>query len=305
MIKLLLRLLFLLLPFAVLVGTYERKYHLAGNNQYVVKRSLLESAAGEVEILTLGSSHGYRGILPQLLGRKAFNLAATGQSIYYDVELALKYLPKLPHLNTVILPISYFSLERQLDQGTESWRCYYYYKFYSIPHRTRDMADDIRNFSLYFLYGRNTAELINHDATRDFDSLGGIKEEKSLRTDNELQDSAAVALRRHHSKMNPAYLPENIAALEKLRLNLQQRNIRLFLITTPVTHYYREGIRPAIYDRMQHALNVFCKQNSLTYSNYLSDERFTPNDFSDADHLNHNGAVKFSQFLAKEVLRSE
>ena len=147
MTKLLFRLLLLLLPFALLVGAFEFKFRKARNNQYVVKKSLLESASEEVEILTLGSSHGYRGILPELLGRRAFNLAATSQSIYYDVELAIKYLPNLPRLTTVVLPVSYFSLEYQLDQGAERWRCYYYYTFYSIPHRSRDMADDLRNFS--------------------------------------------------------------------------------------------------------------------------------------------------------------
>ena len=62
------------------------------------------------------------------------------------------------------------------------------------------------------------------------------------------------------------------------------------------------GIEPAVYARMQQSLHLFCQGYSVIYRNYLSDERFTLNDFRDADHLNQNGAVKFSDLLYREVL---
>jgi hypothetical protein len=303
--KLLFRILFLLLPFAVLVGAFEARFHQARNNQYIVKKSLLEAAAGEVEVLTLGSSHAYYGILPELLGRPAFNLAATSQSIYYDVELALKYLPDLPKLTTMILPISYFSLENQLDQGAERWRSYYYFRFYSIPHRSRDMAGDARNFSLYLLYGRNTDGLLKGDIDRNFDDSGGLKEENRLKTAMELQEGSVVALGRHHGAMRPGNVADNIALLEKLVQSLQKRNIRLIVVTTPVTRFYRDGVQEARCSRMQFALDGFCRRNGLQYKNYFADERFDLGDFFDADHLNRDGAVKFSRILANEVLHSQ
>ena len=143
---------------------------------------------------------------------------------------------------------------------------------------------------------------MDHDAARDYDSSGGLKQETLLRTAKELQDSAIVALTRHHSVMNLNNISENIAAMERLRRNLQKRNIRLILVTAPVTPLYREGVQATKYSSMQHALDTFCNRNRVEYRNYFADERFTLNDFLDADHLNHNGAVKFSEYLAKEVL---
>jgi hypothetical protein len=303
MTKLVLRLLFLLGPFAALMVVFEFKFQGVNNNQYTAKKRLLESSANEVEILTLGSSHSYYGIKPEFLGQRAFNLAATSQSIYYDVELAIKYIPNLPRLTTIILPVSYHTLENQLDQGPERWRCYYYYRFYSIAHQIRSMAYDIRNFSLYWLYGNNRSELIYHDASRDFDKYGGLLESTPLRTAKELQNGAVVALKRHHAMMSPDNITANIAALEKLVGELQRRKIRLILVTIPVTPYYREGVQAATYARMQRALDRFCRQNGVAYRSYFSDGRFTLDDFFDADHLNHDGAVKFSEYLRKEALR--
>ncbi len=306
--KLLIRAFLLGFPFAVLLAVFQFKYAGANNNQYIVKKRLLAAAASEVEVLVLGSSYGYYDILPEYLGGKAFNLAATSQSIYYDTELTLKYLDKLPALKSVVVPISDFTLEVQLDDGIESWRCYFYSYFYSLPQRNRHMAGDVRNFSLYFLYGRDYPfdynEMIDQDVAREFTKWGGLAGDDSApASDQKLRDTAAGALVRHTRAMNPANLPINFALLEKMDTALQKRKVRLILVTTPVTPYYRSGIQPAAYAQTQAAIAAFCRQHGASYGDYLADDRFTLEDFLDGDHLNHRGAVKFSQFLAREVLR--
>lgn len=306
MIKLLARGLLLLLPFAVLVVWYELSEARASDNLYVVKKHLLDAAAEQLEVLTLGSSHGYHGILPGLLGPKAFNLAAPSQSIYYDVELTLAHLGKLPRLQDVILPISYFSLESELDQGIERWRCYYYYRIFAIPHRDRKMAHDVRNFSLYFLYGRHADEIVRNDPSKDFDPSGGLigHAPSSTKTPDELRAEGAARVKRHEGMLVPENLAGNIAALGKLQAELARRHIRLTLLTPPCTSYYRDVVHAAHYQRMQSALQEFSQKTGVTYRNYFDDHRFTSHDFMDTDHLSYAGAVKFSRLLAEEVLHS-
>jgi hypothetical protein len=308
MIKLVGHVLLLGMPFALLIGAFEFRYLKTANNQYLAKRQLLESVANEVEVLTLGSSHGYYGILPEVLGRGAFNLAATSQSIYYDRKILHKFLVKLPNLKTVVLPVSYFSLETQLDQAPERWRCYYYYRFYGIPHRGRAMAYDVRNFSLYFLYGRNSAKLmknsaefLNHDVLNDFDRWGGVVEGGFLKP-ADLHQSSVEALLRHHGMMKSENFADNVTHIQKMISMLQERQIRVILVTTPVTSYYRAGIRDDSFTRMQVALNEIARAKNVKYCNYFSDDRFNLSDFVDGDHLNRDGAIKFSKLLGREVL---
>jgi len=95
--KLLLRIILLALPFLVLVHVVGLYYAKGFHSQYIVKKRLLESAANQVQTLTVGSSHTYYGILPKFMDYGTFNLAHVSQSIYYDVELVQEFLPRLPH----------------------------------------------------------------------------------------------------------------------------------------------------------------------------------------------------------------
>jgi len=196
------------------------------------------------------------------------------------------------------LPIDYFSLDGELDEGVERWRCYYYYYFYSIKHRDRSMAYDIRNFSAYFLYRQSPGSMA--DVRDDFDSWGGFLGGSKRRDGVDFRKDALVAVKRHEGG-NPENALENLGSLAKLCLELKRRNIRLVLVTMPVTSYYRTEIQPARWARVQGLVEKFCHENNVSYKDYFSDGRFTLDDFFDADHLNFNGAAKFSAILALEV----
>ena len=120
--RFILQLLALGLPIPLFLGAYGHQLSRVHPDEYSSKKALLERQAGNLEVLAMGSSHGYYGILADCLGRPAFNLAAVSQSHYYDRALLEKYLGQLPRLKLVILPISYFSLGYQLDDGIEKWR---------------------------------------------------------------------------------------------------------------------------------------------------------------------------------------
>ena len=110
----------------------------------------------EIETLILGSSQSLNAVNPSFLSKKAYNLANTSQSLYYDIALTEKYLDKMPKLKTVCVGIAYFSFFGEMEDTDEEWRTYYYRYFWDIscPHTEKL---DARKYSLIALYGNFTA----------------------------------------------------------------------------------------------------------------------------------------------------
>ena len=79
-------------------------------NSYTYKRQYMEQHAAQVQTLVLGSSYAYDGIDAAQLPN-AFNLANSSQCFEDDYHLLAKYLPAMDSLKTVILPLSYSSLQ--------------------------------------------------------------------------------------------------------------------------------------------------------------------------------------------------
>ena len=307
--RLLLSLAALAAPFALFLAICEYRLAQVPANQIAAKKRLFAPKRRDAEVLILGSSHAYFGILPEELGEKAFNLSGLSQSLYYDRGLVEACLGTMPALKTVILPVSYHSLEMQLDETVERWRAYYYRYEWGLPHRDWHMACHVRNFSAYFLEGRTIGPRKVflgkiRNVERDFDPAGGWTNRVSLSGlpdeafDADLETDAPIALKRHHSYMNPKNLPENERLVEKLAQELSGRGIQLAMVTLPVSQYYARGIDPAAYQRMQSTLHRLCQSRCL---NYLVDPRFTDADFCNADHLNLEGAKKFTRLLKADL----
>jgi hypothetical protein len=299
------------IPFALFLGAYEFRASRVHPNSFSVKKALMERQARDVEVLVLGSSHAYYDVLPGLLGRPAFNLADVSQSFFYDRALLKKYLGQMPSLKLVVLPVSYFSLGYQLDDGTERWRSYYYYKFYGLHHRDWRQNWNVRNFSDYFLCNDQLGGIRKvlrgkiKDVSADYDPLGGWTNrvinhawEKPL----SLPESAPVALKRHHDLMKSQHVQENAVILEDIIHELKVRGIKLVLVTTPVTHYYSDGMNAGQYQQMQDILKRLSLDYGVRYFNYSFDSRFLDEDFYDCDHLNLHGAQKFSLLLKADVI---
>jgi len=312
--RLLLSLIALAIPFATVLGIAEWRLSRVRWNEYAAKRSLFERQAAKVEVLVLGSSHAYRGILPALLGPHAFSFAGVSQSLYYDRAILEKYLDSSPSLKTVILPISYFTLESQLDEGIEKWRCYYYRYEYGLRHRDWHMTWSARNYSACFLGGQELGwkHILRGkipDVLSRFDECGGDATPRSSPETEEtsalaqrLQSSAQTALQRHHAFMRPGNFEENRRILDSLVQELEHRGIEAVLVTVPVSRYYAGGMDPVRRQQMQAALRDICSSHGARYFNYSADERFFDRDFFDGDHLNHAGAVKFSRILMEETV---
>jgi hypothetical protein len=145
--RLVLAVLALAMPFGIIMAIYEIRVSQVPSNQIAAKKHLLDGQKQSINVLVLGSSHSYYGILPGTFSKPAFNLSGVSQSLYYDDALLWRSIETMPSLKLVILPISYLSLESQLDEGVERWRGYFYRYEWGIPQHEWHMDWHIRNYS--------------------------------------------------------------------------------------------------------------------------------------------------------------
>ena len=101
-------------------------------NDYKLKKDYIRTKGDKIENLILGSSHTYKGIKPDYFLPNSFNLAYSSQSLMFDKIILEKYINDLKNLKRVIIPISYFSLRKDIDLDEKSVRKYDYYRYHDI-----------------------------------------------------------------------------------------------------------------------------------------------------------------------------
>jgi hypothetical protein len=101
----------------------------------------------------------------------------------------------------------------------------------------------------------------------------------------------------HHGLMHLSELPINVSHLEHMIALLKLHNVELILVVPPVWNTYSSRLRPEYTDRMQATLTALSRHSNVRYVSFLTAPQFTPGDFLDADHLNREGALRFTQLL--------
>jgi hypothetical protein len=274
-------------------------------NSYTVKKVLFEKQLDSIQVLILGNSQPLYGIDPKYFDLKGFNLANSSQSLYYDKEITLKYLDRMPKLKIVIISVSYFSMWSDLYTAYEDWRDAFYL-FWDVktnnPHKF-----DIRRLSYIALYGpAYTQNLFK----RNFSNVG---------VDNPADNGRGICppgysfpltdisgkerVKIHDDMMHDDLLKNNTEYLEEFISALQKRNIVPVLITTPVYKTYYDNMNPKKEEVNEEVLNNLSKKYSIKYLNYLKDSRFDSTDYANNDHLNDMGIEKYSKILNEEVIK--
>lgn len=272
-------------------------------NSYTIKRNCLEENLSAIKVINLGTSQAHYGINPSIIDEQSCNLANSNQDLYFDNQILAQYVDTLPNLQLVILPISYFSLEFKLADSDESWRKFFYYHFLDIKLADADLFD-IKKYSYLALYSpKQTLEfmqqnfnisLIDHNTPNGWFKVGG-------KINNEV-DKGKQRAALNTAQMNKKYLDENIKTLESSIQLLQQKNIKVVLVTLPVNKTYSENIDTNKYKKMTTMVDFISKKYDIAYLSYFNNNYFTEDDFYDnSDHLNSNGAIKFTKLFKNDI----
>lgn len=304
--KFLLRSLYFLLPLVIFFSYME--YSLGRiNNSYTYKKECLEKQMKSIEVLVLGSSQATYGINPDYFSLKGFNLSNISQTLFYDTQLTLSHVDKMPKLKYVVITLSYFSLGTQMHDGIESWRDYYYSQFWDISYPELDQVD-IKRYSKLFLYTPQMSlkYLENGFQTNLVDGFksNGFVGLTSANPNTRISDSLGRKRAEFHTQSYKVKrFNENVRDLERLISQLQKRNITPIIITPPVLPTYYRHIDSTIVKKNSQAVAYITGKHHCRYFSYFTDSRFALPDFYDNDHLNSSGAEKFSKILTREIFK--
>jgi hypothetical protein len=273
-------------------------------NPYNIKKARLQSYAN-TRILLLGSSHILNGLNPDELGVPAINLAGYSQDLYYDSQLVLRSLDQMPALECVVLGISYFTLEYDMEDSSEEWRSCYYRRYFGIPHRHWVNEFDPRNFSLFLLYGPDISRQVlvgQQPALSAFVQANGWAANPVPDDPTTAVSDGPARVEVHHDLMHLENIARNLEILDELLDVLHQRGIEVVLLTTPVYQSYSARFDPVREARFHEAIAHLQSRYGARYLDFTSDQRFDVRDFYNSDHLNRDGATKLSRLVGRDLL---
>lgn len=266
---------------------------------YSYKDGWLRGHGRDVATLVLGSSHTYYGIRPQELGDSVFNLANISQTPEYDLALLEQYLPMMPNLRRVILPISYFTYrDPKLEEMTPGLCVNYKVGMYLPLHS--DWSKYNFTISDFAAYSGRLRGLLWHQQSNVCDSLGfglGFDVEGRDARWQEKGAERAASL----TQASPGRAVEVQATLEKLVRLCRSRGIECVLVTTPVWHTFRENMDTAQWNEAQRLSRRLAADYGLRYYSWFDSPLFTETDFHDSDHLTAPGAAKLTRLLKEKL----
>ena len=272
-------------------------------NNYSYKYKNVVKSKDNIELLLLGNSHVLYGLNPNYFEQKTFNLSNISQTLYFDKLLFDSYHSQFTNLKTVVISVEYTSLFQVDDSGEDIWRKYYYHHFMDLDVPTvsnlssktysasliNSFQTSVRHINTYFTNG----------TILDVDSTGfGYNYDKK---DRILISSVANSIiNKHENQVDD--ISENVKKIEDIIQICKQKKYNVVLLSMPVSKDYSSGINQSKKQLVFKTLKSLANKNDhVFYLNLFEDNRFSNNDFYDADHLHSDGAVKCSKIVSEFV----
>ena len=298
----------ILITSALPIFYFERRYR---NN--TVDSETRNSLSGSIDVLFLGASHAKCAINPEIyddaMGSNSYNLSYEMVSMKGRYEV-LKYECSRNPIKTVYIELSHDALTR--DQHLEGDMNLA--SFYSSPFKR--FAWLVKAFGL-----SGFEEMLSTATQRSINEVYSIIH--NIKSDNDrivikgFKSLPAYWLDADYSPTeydleahNTSIRKENEEYLERIISYCKNKNIRIYLITIPISYKYIEN-NPSNYDFDEYC-NYYRKladaQNILYFdfnllkeaSSISSDDR----NFYDACHLSDTGASAFTYMLIETINNS-
>ncbi|MCX5662584.1 MAG: hypothetical protein NTW19_23130 [Planctomycetota bacterium] len=258
----------------------------------VHKRRIIESHL-DADTLVVGSSHMLNAVAPELMAGRAVNLANHSQDLYYDCALVRLYAPRMPNLRRVVMEVNSFNWEYSLANGTEEWRRELYYHAFRI--RPYEPTWSINYYSRIAAFGYEriiSSFMTANPYTPDGWQPGHNRLDPATGKFN--ADRYALATGHAWQAVNEALVMDLIGFLKT-------RGVEVVFVRTPAHACHREAIDPQALVRMLEVTNRVASRTGARFLDYFADRRFEDEDFNDGDHLNEQGARKFTKILDADL----
>lgn len=246
-----------------------------------------------IDTLVTGISYHNDGIAVKAFkNHKVFNWALRGEDLFYNYEVIKfiydKYPQKVQKVRHCIVGLNYYSFEYDLSKSRNAGEIERYYPYIKNGHNWVD--DDCLDAMV----------MEQRALVSQFSSLRELLEEN---TTHLLNDEAGERTAYNDFNKNyPHTVRENKIILRKYLCFLQERNIRPIILVMPVTRYYRKYVncekKQEFYKNLHSVLEGYPNVQVLDYFDAYELE---DNYWYHVNHLNAEGAKKFTQQLEKDI----
>ena len=289
-------------------------------------QSLTENS--NVSIILGGSSYAMVGFKETLMPCSAVNLAVNAQDPYYtflSVKAAKRACNKI---NVAIITGGYYFWHTDMsDEPSDYYRSvitrvnypvfsdFHNYKGESVEPMKRTHFDPLLEKVFDF---RLICENRNNDICNNLKDLPYYNDEINKRpangmlnfsfrtqTDSINDNAAKVRAEAHNGNYNLNRLNSNMDLFYKFLMNMNAEQVKIMVLIPPVTTFYRRHISSRLRDSSIVGLKKIQDKIYFTLSDLTDCPDYNNNDFQDYDHLNDNGAVKLSSYIATCINKQE
>lgn len=309
-------------------------YLLDGQNRYheLDKFGWIGEGYEPSYLSNVGSSHGAYGINYADLeaqGLRCFNFALPSQMFDQDLAVLQQFQEGLAPGGVMLIPISYFSFnDETVTEVEREGRATRYYQFVDpeyIPDY--DWFVDLTTHRLPVLSGgyklllvpshlieQKKADEAAEEAWRPLHVLAAENEEtaEAAESTEAAQDAQVFdefeqvgwdRFVRHFENKTDFFLPEREQQLKDLIAFCREKDVTPVLLTMPFHRAYTQHIHEDFLQTFDQEVEKIAQETGTNYYNYGLDERFIDNRdlFGNADHLNEEGALYFTQLICQEI----
>jgi hypothetical protein len=264
-------------------------------NSYSYKNNWITRNGSAISTLAIGHSQIYDGFVPEVFKDSTFNLGNSTQTYYENYLLLQKLDHLLPNLQYLIIPIGYNNV-RESPNIELSNRIIYYHKYMHLDYDSQlswDKFFEVSEFNRavnkiikYYLF--NT-DIVGCDSLGRRNSHNLKNRRNNWFNDNYIKDHTSIK-----SEEGKFYIKE-IEYLNKVVEYYAKKNVKVILVSTPVSKYYRKDMNLEQRDFFISQAEKISDLQNVYYLNYYNDNQFTDLDYYDSCHLNELGAQKLTQ----------
>jgi tetratricopeptide (TPR) repeat protein len=265
-----------------------------------------------IEGIITGLSYFDVGIDEKELKKSFANLAMSSQDLFYDYAMLKHVVDEVgtPNLKQVIIGLSNYSFRYDLSltqnlQTKEKPKIYYpiLRMLHNYANQFKEIneydsllkkCDDLFKADYFIKIYKCSKDMFNmswdHMLKKTFNSTNLSEEEK--------QREIYMAQRWNHNY--PHTIQENIEIFREMLCYLKDKNIKVTIITNPVTDFYKNHFPQNCIEQFEGIIGNFKTEFDFTFINGYNINCFD-NDFYDASHLNKQGAQKFTYIINESI----
>ena len=289
------------------------------NSLYKEKYEGAKKAKDSIEVLILGTSQATYGINPEEFDLYTYNLANLAQSIYFDKRITLSLLPDLPKLKYVFISIGYHSFAFSSQFNRDFWS---YYgngiKYEGTNYFFADLSPTLfgytpkvsyamlkRKIKNRWKYGKDIIDFeVQDDVDLHIPAVKGYIAFEGRDTTNFTPESYRFLSNAYTEIIDKSDEKEEILKdLEDFIQTLLSEDVTPILISLPTYKEYNEYLDKTYIDGNEEAIRELVEKYNIEYWSFYDSNIFDLDDFHDMDHLNREGALKFSSMLNDSINR--